>query len=275
MNGGVDMSSVTKTLELLAHFSAKRPEIGLSQLSKLVKRDKATTYRHLQALEDAGFVEKNGITKQYRLGPAVLQLAQTREITVPRKAGASAALLELANATGETAHISVLSGTTLYSLDARESLQHGTRAIIDLQTFPLHATASGICAVAFGPPELAEVAGSKMTSFTSQTVSTTKGLEEKVQLTRAYGIAHSDRGFEDEVYGMAAPVFDHTGAFAGSIAVATVATRFTADLERLILKNLVKASRAVTRNWGGESPQNIENAWASCLINSPELEPTP
>ena len=104
------MSSVTKTLALLAFFSPSRPEIGLSQLCRLAKRDKATTYRHLQALEEAGFVEQSALTKMYRLGPALLQLAQVREATVPRKMGAEAALAALSDATGETAHVTVLSG---------------------------------------------------------------------------------------------------------------------------------------------------------------------
>ncbi|WP_405108304.1 helix-turn-helix domain-containing protein [Phaeobacter sp. BS52] len=111
-----DMSSATKTLALLSHFSADRPEIGLSQLCRIAGRDKATTYRHLQALETAGFVEQNPTTKHYRLGPAVLQLAQVREATVPRKLGAQLPLSQLADVTGETAHVSVVSGSTLYAL---------------------------------------------------------------------------------------------------------------------------------------------------------------
>jgi len=65
----------------------------------MAKRDKATTYRHLQALEETGLIEQNPMTKRYRLGPAILQLAQTREATVPRKLGVQVPLFELANAT--------------------------------------------------------------------------------------------------------------------------------------------------------------------------------
>ena len=79
------MSSATKALKLLSYFSTARPEIGLSQLCRLAQRDKATTYRHLQSLEAVGFVEQNPMTRQYRLGPALMHLSQVREITVPRK----------------------------------------------------------------------------------------------------------------------------------------------------------------------------------------------
>ncbi len=266
------MSSAAKTLKLLAYFSPSQPEIGLSQLCRMAGRDKATTYRHLQALEEVGFVEQNALTKHYRLGPAVLQLAQTREATVPRKAEAEAALARLADATGETAHVSVLSGSTLYALAWRESPKHATRAVIDIQTFPLHATASGLCTLAFGPAELIDIAAQTMLAFTSNTVTTPEALKRAVHSARDTGFGKSDRSFEDEIFSLSAPIFDQTGSFAGAVSVASVATRITPSLDRTIRQNLILASREITRNWGGTLPRSIEAAWAHTL--SQELEPT-
>lgn len=266
------MSSAAKTLGLLAYFSTTRPEIGLSQMCKLAGRDKATTYRHLQALEDAGFVEQNPATKQYRLGPAVLQLAQTREVTVPRKAGAEHALLELAEATGETSHVSVLSGSTVYALTSCESPKHSTRAIIDIHIFPLHATASGLCALAFGPADLVDYACKNLMPFTTTTVQTPEVLRAAIETIRQSGFAWSGGALEIEVQGLAAPVFDHTGLLAGSVSVASVATRFTPELQEIIQRNLIIASRKITRNWGGTIPDSLEAKWASSLSNSnPQL----
>lgn len=269
------MSSATKTLDLLTYFSTNRPEIGLSQFCRLAGRDKATTYRHLQALEDTGFVEQNPLTKHYRLGPALLQLAQTREATVPRKSGAAAALAALAAATGETAHVSVLSGTSLYALDARYSPEHSTRAIIDLCTLPLHATASGLCALAFGPAELGDTARANLTAYTAHTPTSIHELEAAIEAARARGFGDADRSFENEVHGIAAPLFDHTDHLAGTVSVASVATRMTPVLKQIIVQNLVTASRQITRNWGGSIPENLETAWKSTLSNSAELERLP
>ncbi len=266
------MESAKKTLELLAYFSTATPEIGLSQLCRLAGRDKATTYRHLQALEDAGFVEQNPLSKRYRLGPMILQLAQTREATVPRNTGAQAPLRALADATGETSHVTVLSGNTVYGLSACESPQHSTRTIVDIATFPLHATASGLCALAFGPDELWEFAKSNLREFTDKTAVTLAELENAVTITRDQGFGRAVRSFEDEVSGMAAPLFDQTGQFAGSVAVASVATRFDSELERTVRQNLIIASRAITHNWGGSVPQNIEALWAQTSSNSNALE---
>lgn len=267
-----NMSSATKTLDLLSYFSTLRPEIGLSQLCRLARRDKATTYRHMQALEEAGFVEKNPLNKCYRLGPALLQLAQTRELTVPRKLGAQTPLVELANATGETAHVTVLSGNTVYPLASVESPTHSIRAIMDNHAFPLHATASGMCALAFGPEALQDVALENMPSFTQNTVTNQSDLLSSIRRARATGFGTANGSFEADVQGVAAPLFDQTGLFAGSVSVASVATRFTPTLARCVQQNLILASRNITRNWGGHIPDFIESAWAKPISPSNELE---
>jgi DNA-binding IclR family transcriptional regulator len=266
------MSSAAKTLELLAYFSPMRPEIGLSQLCRLAGRDKATTHRYLQDLEKTGFVEQNLETKQYRLGPAVLQLAQTREQTVPRKEGARIPLIDLAEATGETSHVTVLSGTTVYALNSYESHLHSTRAVVDLQTFPLHATASGLCALAFGPPSLMDVAHANMQVFTRTTLRTPDALIDAVEATRASGFAWSNGGYEHEVQGTAAPIFDQSGQFAGSVAVASVATRLNQTLAATIQQHLTAASREITRNWGGSIPSSLETCWTQTLSSKQEMD---
>ncbi|MEP4194037.1 MAG: IclR family transcriptional regulator [Aliishimia sp.] len=266
------MSSAVKTLELLKFFSDAQPEIGLTQLCRMAKRDKATTHRHLQDLEKVGFVEQNMQTKDYRLGPAVLQLAQTRENTVPRKAGAKNALHRLSDATGETAHVSVLSGTTLYTLDSMESPQHSIRVIIDLPTFPLHATASGLCVLAFGSPALLETACENLEKFTEHTLLTKSEVQAAVEDTRKTGFGCANKTFEDEVYSLSVPLFDQTGAVAGALSLASVASRFTHEVGLNIRRNLMTGAREVTRNWGGSIPASLEERWANALENSTELE---
>ncbi len=268
------MSSTAKALTLLSHFSATQPEIGLSQLCRIAGRDKATTYRHLQALESAGFVEQNPATKHYRLGPAMMQLAQVREATVPRKDGAKPALTALADATGETAHVTVLSGQTLYALCECEAPHHGIRAVVDLNTFPLHATASGLCVLAFGPATLFDVAIASLEEFTENTPTTEADLTALVDTVRSTGFGRANQSYEAEIQGLSAPVYDHSSQLAGAVAVACVAARFTPDLEQAIKSELVIAARDITRNWGGVIPAQIEAAWADALSYPNAVERT-
>lgn len=268
------MSSATKTLELLDYFSTLRPEIGLSQLCRLAGWDKATTYRRLQALEETGFVEQNQLTKHYRLGPSLLRLAQMRESTVPRKASIEAPLQALADATGETTHVSLLSGTSLHKLQACESPSHSTRVIIDIQQFPLHATASGLCALAFGPKELLPVAAASLTSYTSNTLISVECLKSKINDVRATGFSRAEGSFEIEVCSIATPLFDQSSLFAGAVSVASVATRFTPELEQLIKRQLIIVSRQITHSWGGTVPAPLEQIWSTSFPHSQSTETT-
>ncbi len=243
-------------------------------MCRLAKRDKATTHRHLQALEEAGFVEQNPLTRQYRLGPALLQLAQMREQTVPRKESAMPVLRKLAEITGETTHASVLSGTSVFALASCESTEHSIRVVIDLNKFPLHATASGLAILAFGPSDLMNVAVENLEAFTSETIKSQATLEATVQSVRETGFGRTIGSFEKEVSSLAVPVFDETRRLAGAISVACVATRFSPDLERLCQENLVTASHDLTRRWGGTVPDEIEAIWAATLKNSEKMDPT-
>ncbi|MEO9685857.1 MAG: IclR family transcriptional regulator [Tateyamaria sp.] len=268
------MSSASKALELLSLFTLTQPEIGLSEMCRLAKRDKATTYRHLQVLEKAGFIEQNTTSKRYRLGPALLQLGRMREATVPRKEGAETALVALAEKTGETAHVSVLSGTTMFALISRESPQHSTRAVIDVTKFPLHATASGVCAVAFGPDDLFDLACNDLKTYTDLTPTTPEALQALVADTRTVGMARSDGRYQRDINSISAPIFDQTGLLAGAVSVASVASRFTPELESIIQTELMAASRHITKSWGGVIPASIEKAWLHATSPHQELDTT-
>lgn len=268
------MSSTSKALGLLSLFSEARPEIGLSDMCRLAKRDKATTYRHLQVLEAAGFVEQNLSTKHYRLGPALLQLGRLREATVPREAGARTSVEALADLTGETAHVSVLSGTTMHALLSCESPKHSTRAVIDITTFPLHATASGICALAFGPGALFDAACAHLERFTDATPTTPEALRAMVTVAQEDGFARSEGRFESEIHSLSAPVFATSGEFTGAVSVASVASRFSSDLEHTIEAGLMAASRDITRSWGGSVPSRIEQIWSHRPASQHRLDTT-
>ncbi len=249
------MTTVEKAIGILDFFSTQTPEIGLAKLCCMAQRDKATTYRYLSALEACGFVEQNPATKAWRIGPGVLHLAWLREHTVPRRVGTLPALKRLAKSTGETAHVAVLSGSCLHTLACEVSTDHRTRATVDVAQLPLHATASGICALTFGPSSLLEsLSSARLKHYTPYTRTHRDDLGALVEKARATGFGISDRGFDEDVFGIAAPLYEASGFLAGTVAVASVARRMTQDLERIIFQNLAKAAREITHNWGGTFP---------------------
>lgn len=259
------MSTVIKAVDLLNLFSAERAEIRLAEFQRLTGRDKTTTYRHLSALESTGLLEQDEITRAYRIGPAVLRYSHIREVTVPRRAGVRLVLPGLADITGETAHASILQGNTLVTLADHTSGRHSARVIMDNAILPFHATASGLAVLAYAGKTLKQHAFDQVEAFTDQTVVDPVEIESLLQRVRATGFSEIENSFEKGVIGIAVPLFDSSRSVAGSLAVASVASRVDGALVQLIKRELVKAARSISTSWSGVIPTQLDSVWSSTL----------
>ena len=255
------MSTVTRAIDLLDLFTPQQGELGLSEIRRKTGRDKATCYRHLCALEAAGLVEQNPVTKRYRIGPAVLRWAAIREATVPRRASAEGPLRDLAEATGELAHLSLIDGARLQTLAQFDAGQHSTRIVLEDIHLPFHATASGLAILAFAAPETLAAGTGPLHRYTAHTIDDPAALQARLEQIRATGFGVSNQGYELGVHGIAVPVFEAPDRVAGSVAVASVAARMSDDLERRIKHGLIIAGRQITANWGGTIPASLDRVW--------------
>ena len=79
-----------------------------------------------------------------------------------------------------------------------------------------------------------------------------KALRAAIEAARHNGFALASRVFEDEVIGIAAPLFDSAGLAMGTIAVASLASRFTGKTKLEIAAKVLTAAIHVTRAMGGE-----------------------
>ena len=246
------MRTVEKALRLLDFFSDKRPEIGLSELAKLSGIDKATVLRMLSDMAECGFVEQKTDDKKWRLGAGVLRLARLREVAQPVTRVLTPILERLAEQTGETAHASLISGRDLANIGVAEPARANRVHIEPGLTLPLHATASGFAVTAFLRPEQREaVFARKLAAVTGQTPTSREDLTARIEQARARGYSVADQTFEDEVYGLAMPIFGPDGFACGALAVATPASRVTEALEAQIIAALAPAAREATLGLGG------------------------
>jgi DNA-binding IclR family transcriptional regulator len=259
------MGTVAKALSLLDHFSHARPTIGLSDMARLSRLNKATVFRLLCDLQAAGFVEQIGPAREYRLGPAVLRLATLREAAVPLRDLAGPVLQSLADTTCETAHLSLLQGERLDMLAYAYSPRHGTRVMMeDAQTLAFHATSSGLAVLAYSPPAMVDrvlqAPLERRTDATETDPATIRALLDKVRRT---GIAESVGGFEKDVHSHAMPLFDAASRVIGAMAVAAPVARMTPDLTALIRRALRHHALDMTRALGGFPPDDFPATGAS------------
>src|ERR671934_811991 len=118
-DGAVGSSGLRRDLELLWGLASdqarSRGGLGVVRLAELVGRDKSQVSRALRALEEAGLVERDPDTLEYRLGWQLFALAarsgEPRLLTA-----APGALRELVHRLGESAHLCVLQGVQVLTL---------------------------------------------------------------------------------------------------------------------------------------------------------------
>lgn len=250
------MGTVTKALSLLHLFNHARTEIGLSDIARLSGLNKATAHRMLRELQAEGFVEQTGGDRAYRLGSAVLRLAALREASVPLLSVSREILQELCDATGETAHLSMVQGGRLVTLAHAYSPAHATKVTMDdAEVLAFHATGSGLAVLGFAGPAFVEtILAGPLPALTERTLTDPGRIRTALAEVRDTGIAESIGGFEAEVHSNAAPVFGPDAAPIGAIAVAAPMTRMTPVRRSLIRDRVKTAASALTRRLGGFPP---------------------
>jgi DNA-binding IclR family transcriptional regulator len=253
------MGTVTKALSLLTYFNNSRPEIGLSDLTRLSGMNKATVYRMMREMQDQGFVEQAGGGRAYRLGPEVLRLASLREAAVPLLSVSREVLDALCADTGETAHMSLVRGDALITLAYRYSPAHATRVMMeDAEVLAFHATSSGLAVLAFADPEFTDrILAQPLSAHTDLTLTDPNAVRAVLQIVRASGIAESIGGFEDDVHSHAAPVFGTDRRPVGALAVAAPMARVNDATRPLIRDRVKRRAAALTRRIGGFAPDRF------------------
>lgn len=245
-------ATVKKALNLLGFFSAESPELGLSELKTRAGLDKATAHRLLTELREAGMLEQHAVTRLYRLGPEVLRLARVREATFPFTALVEPMLEELAKVTGETSHCSLYANDVLAVISSVESTKANRVSIRSSEVLPMNATAAGIAFLAFAPQDVVDdVMKSKFTAFTDRTCTTANGLRSLIAEARKNGFSLVDRVYENDVCGVAAPIFASGPTAIGALAVATPSHRMSAELKKLITKSVLSSAQEISRKLGG------------------------
>lgn len=257
------MGTALNALKLLEYFSYSRPEIGLSQFARLSGANKATTLRHLRALEEFGLIEQNPMSKSYMIGPAALRLAALREIAKPGLDGARTQMRAAMQSVGESLHLSLLEKETLKTALVVETMQHSVRVSLDpTEIIPFNATASGLCMLAFGPEFLSQrLDDGDLPRFTETTVIDPDQIRNQVERIKQTGWSSSNGSFETGVHGFATPVFGIDKLAIGTVAFAVPENRAVPALLPEILTSLHTLSLDLTANFGGQMPESFPTAF--------------
>jgi IclR family acetate operon transcriptional repressor len=240
------VGSVLRALALLEELRDSERSLGVNELARRIGVNASTASRLLATLESAGMVQRDE-GGPFRLGLALLTLADRVLSRLDLQGLARPILVELMQSTGETATLSLpgeREAITVDSVPSRASVV--SRARLGRPS-PPHASAVGKVMLAFGGGPLPREAD--LVALTDRTITDRATLAAEVACVRrqGYGTVRGER--EVDVNAVAAPVFDRSGELAAILGLQGPANRLEDPVRPLA--ELLEGAGALTRALGG------------------------
>jgi DNA-binding IclR family transcriptional regulator len=227
------VKSLAKALSVLECFSVDKPELGISEISRMLGLQKSTVYNILSTFQRCGYLIKNPENSKYALGLKVLHLAYIvsshhglRDMFLPY-------LTRIARETKEVCYFGILDEReVLYIEAAYPSMQQQTRNILG-ERAPLYCTGLGKAMLAHLPPEEMEaVLAAPKRAFTGCTLTDAAALRQQMEEVRQNGYAVDNMEHEFGIRCVAVPVFSTSGQVIAAVSVSGPSPRF--DPETII-----------------------------------------
>jgi DNA-binding IclR family transcriptional regulator len=243
-------------MEVLSLFSPQRPQIGVLEASDLLGRSKSTVSRWLTAMEDAGFLEREGDLGRFRLSMRLATLGEVARQSTSLQRLARPVLERLTQKTGETSNLVVLSGPAAVNLELVESPRPVKHVGWLGRRLPLHATAAGKSLLAWQPQEaISDLLSEPLQRFTPATITDRQELDKVLERVRKRGYADAIGELEDDLVGIAAPVRDHTGKVAAAVTLSAPLSRVPRKRVAEVADPVVAAAEELSASLGHVASQ--------------------
>ena len=219
------MQSVERAF-LLLRTLAQGP-LGVTDLAERVDLPKSTVARLLAALDAEGAVEQVEAGGAYRIGDGLIDIAGAVPAGRNLITAARPHLLELTEATGEAAGLSIIDNDRAYYLDQ-------TKISSDIQIrdwtgehTPLHVVAAGLVMLAHLPAdEQDEFLDQPLEVCTQWTVVEPDAIRDRLAQIRSLGYAWVYEEFVEDLNSVAAPVLSVDGQPLAALHIHGPAYRF-------------------------------------------------
>jgi DNA-binding IclR family transcriptional regulator len=237
-----------QTLQLMAHESEA---ITPSMLAKRLTMSRTTAFRTLRTFVHEGLAEE--VDGGYRLGTGMLQLALLVLDQLDVRKVATPVLRQLAERSGETAHLAVFTGGRPLLVEVADSPNPLRVASRPGSVVDPHCSATGKVLLAHLPQgqQDAILAGLTLNQRTPRTITDPAALVTELAKVRSHGFALDDEEYIIGARCLAAPVRDAAGTVCAAIGITAAASRFTPQRTGEVAAMVMEAAQHLSCLVGG------------------------
>jgi IclR family acetate operon transcriptional repressor len=243
------VQSVERALSVLETVAKSGEPVPLAHLTQVLGIDPSSVFRLANTLKRRGFLANPNGRKHYVLGPAVWRLSREYDWSRMLISICHEPIKELANRTGETAHLAIREAREVLFIDHHAAgEQQGL--IVPGQTgklLPLHCTAHGKVLLAdFGLAEVKALYGSTpLERYTARTSVSLSELAKACAGVRSDGYAIDAGECLDDVGCVAAPLRDRSGIVIASIGISAPATRMARGRDAALAQHVCETAKQI------------------------------
>lgn len=244
------VQSVDRAVTIL-EIIARTGLAGVTEIAKELGVHKSTASRIVSTLEARGLVEQDQLRGKYRLGLGILRLAGATTARLDIVQEARPITKMLAEETGETINIAVLSdGAALYLDQASGTSSVQSHNWVG-QRIPLHATSNGkVLLSGLSEAGIRSVLGTRLQSYTPQTVTSLPRLMTEIAEVVERGSSVVIDELEVGLTAVSAPVHNAHGDVIASISASGPSFRFTEEKVRSARELLTSAAADISTRLG-------------------------
>ena len=208
------------TLRLLEFLAVEPGQCGVTELALAFDTSKTTIHRHLRTLSNREFVRQDPLTSRYEPGVKLFQLGERLRDRFGVLGAARGEMVGLRDATGQAVTLSTLVEGKVVVLDLVQGQSVVEFGIRPGTQMGLANSAHGKTALAFGTATLMETCLRALPATASgEAIARAAQLKKQVAAIKRQGWATAANEVVFGINALAAPVFDHRGAYAGAIAI--------------------------------------------------------
>ena len=245
-------ATALKALAVLDLMGEQRRPLSVAEVAERVGADRATVYRMLMTLVQAGYVRRDETTRLYRLSFKVLSLARHLVSEDERASQILFTLRRISEETGETVHYSALDRDAAVLLFRAKGTQ---RVAVDFQIgdrSPLHCSSIGKVLLAYlDAPAVEAILAAGLPQVAPNTITDPEAMRAELTAVRAQGYAFDDLEFAPDMRCVAVPVFENGGSVPGGIAISGPSSRFDHPKLDALRVVAVGYAEALSRRLGG------------------------
>jgi IclR family acetate operon transcriptional repressor len=250
-NVAARVQSVERAIRILELVAEQPGRLGVSQLGRRLGVHKATAFRLVSTLADAGLLERVPGGSGYGPGLALVRLATTALADLDVVRQARPVLERLAEETQETVNLGVLEGHEVVNVDQVA----GSHAVVNVnwvgKRTPLHCTSNGKVLLAHMPErERERVLAGPLARPTPRTIVDPETLRTQLLEARSRGFASTQEELEVGLNAVAAPVRGRTGEVEAAVSVAGPVYRVPAERIPGLARTVAEAADEISRRMG-------------------------